>query len=223
MSSKCIKLLKQGSDSGAKPVFILPVVSGTTGCFDNLIGSCDKFKRTVYGLTDPYLTGEQASMNLPTREMVSKYYVEAIMSKQSKGPYTLMGYSQGGQWTWAVADVLINDKKQVVEQMVLLDPVYPTWDHGERCYNWMPVRLLASRRTPQRSHPPPGGASLRIPARRGRSESIRQRAPAAGCRRAAAGCRGKAKRAPTRATVRTARRNSFPSWCLPPSSSPSSS
>ena len=98
MSSKCIKLLKQGSDSGAKPVFILPVVSGTTGCFDNLIGSCDKFKRTVYGLTDPYLTGEQASMNLPTREMVSKYYVEAIQKAHCNSKWALQGSNKSLIW-----------------------------------------------------------------------------------------------------------------------------
>ena len=38
-ASKCIKLLKQGSDVKAPYVFILPVVSGTTGCWDEMLNS----------------------------------------------------------------------------------------------------------------------------------------------------------------------------------------
>ena len=141
-ASKCIKLLKQGSDVKAPPVFILPVVSGTTGCWDEMLNSFTGYKRSVYGLIDPYLTGDSASLHLNTRDMMA-IYVEAIMLKQPKGPYTLMGYSQGGQWTWSVADILINDKKEVVEQMVLLDPVYPTWDGGKLTYTFMPVLFPA--------------------------------------------------------------------------------
>jgi len=141
-ASKCIKLLKQGSDAKAPNVFILPVVSGTTGCWDEMLNSFTGYKRTVYGLIDPYLAGDSASLHLNTRDMMA-IYVEAIMSKQPKGPYTLMGYSQGGQWAWSVADVLINDKKEVVEQMVLLDPVYPTWDGGKLTYTFMPLLFPA--------------------------------------------------------------------------------
>lgn len=114
------------------------MVSGTTACWDELLNSFPTYKRTVYGLIDPYLTGDNESMHMQTREMISTYYVAAIQSKQPKGPYTLMGYSQGGQWTWSTADVLINDKKETVEQLVLLDPVYPTWDHGRLTKDFFP-------------------------------------------------------------------------------------
>jgi len=102
---KMVKVLKQGSGADERPVWMMPLMAGTTACYDNMLNSYDGYKRTVIGLTDPYLVGNDAAMTAPFDEWIG-FYVAAIKTKQATGPYTFVGYSQGMHWAFAVAEAL---------------------------------------------------------------------------------------------------------------------
>ena len=93
--SSMVKVMKEGSDSSAPPVWVMPVFSGVTACFDSMLNSYDApYRRTVYGLTDPYITGNEEALTASFDDWIG-LYVAAIKTKQEQGPYTFMGYSQG--------------------------------------------------------------------------------------------------------------------------------
>ena len=91
--ASCVKLMKRGSSSD-RPVWVMPVFSGVTACFDSLLNSFTGYKRTLYGLNDPYLTGNDEALTLPFEEWIG-LYIAAMKTKQPSGPYTILAYSQG--------------------------------------------------------------------------------------------------------------------------------
>ena len=67
-----------------------PVFSGVTACFDSMLNSYDApYRRTVYGLTDPYITGNEEALTASFDDWIG-LYVAAIKTKQEQGPYTFM-------------------------------------------------------------------------------------------------------------------------------------
>ena len=89
--SSCVRVLKSGSDATLPPVWVFPVFSGTTSCFDKLLAAFDgQYKRTIYGVNDPYISGNDESLFASFDEWIS-LYVAAIKTKQANGPYSLMG------------------------------------------------------------------------------------------------------------------------------------
>ena len=58
--------------------------------------------------------------------------VDAIMSKQPKGPYTLVGYSQGVTWIWGACEVLIKQRGEAVDEILGLDPNFPNWNNFDK-------------------------------------------------------------------------------------------
>ena len=133
-SSAMVKLLKQGADASAPPVWVMPVFGGTTACFDRMLNSYSGYKRTVYGITDGYIVGNDEALTLSFEEWVATY-VSAIKTKQEHGPYTLVGYSQGMHWCYAVAEAL-RSKGEAIDAMVVLDPNFPAWNQMDRVLDW---------------------------------------------------------------------------------------
>ena len=135
--SQSARLLKQGSDSSLSPVFIVPVFSGLTACFDSLLKSLDKYgyRKTVYGLMDPYLTGNDEALTAALEDWIG-FYIAAMKTKQPSGPYTLVGYSQGMHWCWAIAEGL-KKMGDDTEAIVVLDPNFPAWNGCDRCVKWL--------------------------------------------------------------------------------------
>ena len=80
--SAMVKLLKQGSDSSKPPVWVMPLFGGTTACFDRMFNSYSGYKRTVYGLTDGYITGNAEALTMGNEEWYGTY-VAAIQTKQA--------------------------------------------------------------------------------------------------------------------------------------------
>ena len=126
-----VQLLKQGTDASARPVWIMPVMSGTAACFDPLLKTLPSTSRTMYGVLDPYLSGNDAALRLPYFENI-KLMVDAMMTKQPTGPFTLVGYSQGVTWIWAVCEVLIKECGQEVDEILGLDPNFPNWNNFDK-------------------------------------------------------------------------------------------
>ena len=144
--SSCVKLIKQGSDSAAKPVWVMPVMGGTTACFDELFNSFDGYKRTLYGLTDPFLVGNDEALTASFGDWIDMY-VSAMLSKQSSGPFTLIGYSQGMNWVWAVSEALAS-KGHKTEAVVILDPNFPSWNGLDRAAAWNGPQLAKAEGAP---------------------------------------------------------------------------
>ena len=133
--SSSVRLLKQGSDPEASPIWIFPVFSGTTACFDSMLNSLEGYRRTVYGVMDPYLTGNNESLTSGFDEWIG-LYVAAMKTKQASGPYTLMGYSQGIHWCFAVSEHL-RKLGDATDAIVSLDPNFPAWCNADRCVAWL--------------------------------------------------------------------------------------
>lgn len=75
-------------------------------------------------------------------------YVDAIKTKQKDGPYTLVGYSQGMHWCYAVGEALRKKGDQVAE-MIILDPNFPAWNFADRVANWDGPQVAAAMGAPQ--------------------------------------------------------------------------
>ena len=135
-SRKMVKLLKSGSSSSSSlpPIWVMPVFGGTTACFDRMLNSYSNYKRTLYGLTDAYITGDDDALTLSLEEWVNTY-VSAIKSKQEHGPYTLVGYSQGMNWCYAVAEAL-RKQGETTDAMICLDPCFPNWNNMDKILDW---------------------------------------------------------------------------------------
>ncbi len=129
-----VRLLKTGSDGSAKPVWVCPVFSGVTACFDSMLASYSGYKRTVYGLQDPYLTGNDDALTASFDEWIAMY-IAAIKTKQADGPYTFMGYSQGMHWCWAIAEHL-RKRGDKTDDIIMLDPNFPSWNKADRVLVW---------------------------------------------------------------------------------------
>jgi len=63
-------------------------------------------------------------------------YVAAMKTKQASGPYTLMGYSQGIHWCFAVSEHL-RKLGDATDAIVSLDPNFPAWCNADRCVAWL--------------------------------------------------------------------------------------
>ncbi|GHP08620.1 hypothetical protein PPROV_000735700 [Pycnococcus provasolii] len=75
-------------------------------------------------------------------------YVDAIKTKQKGGPYTLVGYSQGMHWCYAVGEALRKKGDQVAE-MIILDPNFPAWNFADRVAKWDGPQVAAAMGAPQ--------------------------------------------------------------------------
>ena len=145
-ASACVKVIKNGSDSSAKPVWVMPLFGGTTSCFDELFNSFDGYKRSVYGITDPYLAGNDAALTMAFDEWIA-IYIDAILANQASGPFTLIGYSQGMNWCWAIAEALAK-KGHATDSIVVLDPNFPSWNHLDKVAIWNGRQFAASEGAP---------------------------------------------------------------------------
>ena len=126
--------MKKGSDASARPVWIMPVLSGTPACFGPLLDSIPSTKRTIYGLLDPYLAGHDEALAMAYMDNIA-LEVDAIQSTQPTGPYTLAGYSQGVTWMWAAAEILIK-RGQQVDEILCLDPNFPNWSNLDKVLDY---------------------------------------------------------------------------------------
>lgn len=129
-----VKVMREGSDVDARPVFIVGAVGGTPSCWDEMLKGFEGIKRPIYGLVDPYLTGHDTALALEFTAW-SNLIADAVQSKQSKGPYTLMGYSMGHMFSWSVMDRLVERGEQV-DVLVGVDPNFPAWCRGDRLFYW---------------------------------------------------------------------------------------
>ncbi|TPX22279.1 Type I Iterative Polyketide synthase (PKS), partial [Coccidioides immitis] len=103
-----------------KTLFLLPDGSGSASSYVPI----PKLNRDVaiVGLNCPYVRDPE-NMNCTHTALLSSYYNE-IRRRQPKGPYHLGGWSAGGGFAFACAELLIRDGEEV-QSLIIIDSPLP--------------------------------------------------------------------------------------------------
>jgi thioesterase domain-containing protein/acyl carrier protein len=98
------------------PIYLIHPTSGNPWVFRALVGRAG-FARPVIGTRAPDLDWERDVMTL---EELALHYAGEIRSRQRHGPYSLAGYSFGGNLAFEIASRLARDGQEV-RHLVMLD------------------------------------------------------------------------------------------------------
>ncbi len=100
-----------GEEEKRPPVFLIHPIGGTLTCYQALVGELD-LDRPVYGIRAEGLEpGETCAKR--TIEDLAASYCEVIRNVQPHGPYTLCGWSFGGNVAWEMAMQLAGQGEEV--------------------------------------------------------------------------------------------------------------
>ncbi|KAJ8943746.1 hypothetical protein NQ318_011957 [Aromia moschata] len=117
-----IQMTSKHADNNRTPVFILHPIEGVVKALETLAQNIDA---PVYGL--------QCTANTPLTSIgdLAKFYITQIKSVQSKGPYTLIGYSFGASVAFEMGVWLEKNNEKV--KLLLLDgsPAYVATHTGK--------------------------------------------------------------------------------------------
>lgn len=109
-----------------RPVFAVPGADGNIITLQHLISSLG-VSQPFYGLETVGIVGEDATLD--SVEAIAKANIEAIREVQPKGPYRLLGFSNGGTIAYEMARMLL-EQKEKVETLILVDCMSPTLPDG---------------------------------------------------------------------------------------------
>jgi acyl-coenzyme A synthetase/AMP-(fatty) acid ligase/thioesterase domain-containing protein/acyl carrier protein len=138
-------VLAQGA--GLPPLFVTPVMGGHLSDYLMLVNNLDP-RQPVIGLHPKGLNGRETPD--ATVAEVAASCAEGLRSAKPEGPYRLMGFSFGAKVAFELAR-LLTAEGQVVEALVLLDPMGPRDTTGKLArYIWRGARdhhaaMLAKR------------------------------------------------------------------------------
>lgn len=110
-----------------RPIFVIPGANGTVHNMHQLITAMGN-KQPIYGIESAALSGDISL--LKSIEDIAKFNIEAIKTVQNKGPFKILGYSNGGIIAFAMAKALL-EKGEKVESLILLDTPSPEIPHAE--------------------------------------------------------------------------------------------
>ncbi|WP_420642897.1 condensation domain-containing protein [Candidatus Leptofilum sp.] len=126
----------QTGDPALTPLFLVPGAAGNTLAMQRLAQNLSP-QQPVYTFEMPSLDVD----NLPAANVpeLAQYYLQAIQSVQSEGPYHLAGYSAGGILAYEVAQQL-QQQGQAVDTLAIIDmpAPNPAW-----AYWWQLCHFLA--------------------------------------------------------------------------------
>jgi acyl-CoA synthetase (AMP-forming)/AMP-acid ligase II len=111
--------LKQGSDRDLPPLFLIASAGGTLGAYAKLVQAL-RTRREVVGIRDPFLWGGRDA-TLGFGAWVGAYR-DALLARQSAGPFHLVGYSSAGAFTFELARQL-RALGHEVQVLALIDPL----------------------------------------------------------------------------------------------------
>jgi len=115
---------------GTPPLFLIPGAAGNTLAMDRVARHMAAHQ-PIYTFETPLLDID----NLPPAEVetLATYYLEAVQTVQTHGPYHLGGYSAGGALAYEVAQQLRRQGEAVsflaVIDMPAPSPAYRLWQH----------------------------------------------------------------------------------------------
>ena len=114
----CLMPLNRGGEG--RPVFLVHGTSANPWVFRPLVNHA-RLKRPVFGMRAPDLDWDRDVLSIP--EMASLYAAE-IRLVQRRGPYSIAGYSFGGNLAFEIANRLVRDGQEV-RDLVLFDAPGP--------------------------------------------------------------------------------------------------
>lgn len=134
-STPLLVTLKQGSDPGREPLFLIASAGGTLGAYEKLARALTT-PREIIGVRDPFLWGERDPSESFDR-WVGRY-LSAIRERQPHGPYYIGAYSSAGAFGYEIAR-LLREAGEEVALLVLIDPL--ALDRGSKWrYGWWALR-----------------------------------------------------------------------------------
>ncbi|WP_459212984.1 beta-ketoacyl synthase N-terminal-like domain-containing protein [Aquimarina rhabdastrellae] len=109
-----------------RPIFAVPGADGNVITLQHLISALGE-TQPFYGLESVGIVGENPIFD--SVEAIAKANIEAIQEIQPKGPYRLLGFSNGGTIVYEMARILLN-KKETLETLIFVDCMAPTVENG---------------------------------------------------------------------------------------------
>ncbi|MBL6449571.1 hypothetical protein JMN32_24880 [Fulvivirga sp. 29W222] len=109
-----------------RAVFAVPGADGNVITLQHLISALGT-SQPFYGLETVGIIGKVASLD--SVEAIAKANIEAIKEVQPKGPYRLLGFSNGGTIAYEMARILL-EQKEKVESLILVDCMSPLLPSG---------------------------------------------------------------------------------------------
>lgn len=103
------------------PIFILPGLGGHSLAFSHLAEALD-LDRPIYGLELQGLDGQEQPHH--QIEDMARYFLGLVQSVSKTGPYTLIGYSLGGQIAFEMACQLV-EKARSLDALIILSATAP--------------------------------------------------------------------------------------------------
>ncbi|HSR69859.1 MAG TPA: thioesterase domain-containing protein [Acidobacteriota bacterium] len=128
---------------GERPIYWPHPTSGNPWAYRDLAEAA-RFKRPLYALRAPDLDWERDVLSM---EGMTEHYLTEIRRLQRRGPYSLAGFSFGGNLAFEIANRLVADGQQV-EHLVMIDTAGPEslWTRLTRPERLLtPVRRLLCR------------------------------------------------------------------------------
>jgi fatty acid synthase len=118
MPKECLVKLTSKAKSSERPIFMVHAIEGL---IDALLPLAAELDRPVYGLQCV------AEAPVSSMEELAAFYVKQIKTVQSKGPYTIIGYSFGATIAFEMVAQLEKEKQSC--NIVMLDgsPRYVSW------------------------------------------------------------------------------------------------
>ncbi len=104
-----------------KPIFFVPEIQGSATAYRNLVQRMET-RRPIYAFQAPGLDG--TTPPLESLDAMAEIYLENVLNAQPRGPYTLIGWSMGGNIALEMARSL-RKKRRKVARLVMIDTHAP--------------------------------------------------------------------------------------------------
>jgi thioesterase domain-containing protein len=104
-----------GDDAASDPVFLVHPAGGTTICYADLARQAGR-GRPLYGIGFP----TEAATEFSSIRDLARLYAELVRDARPSGPYTIGGYSFGGNVAFEMA-LLLEAAGESVEQVIMFD------------------------------------------------------------------------------------------------------
>jgi amino acid adenylation domain-containing protein len=140
--TRILVTLRKGTEKTQPPLFMVAAAGGTLGAYSKLVETLAT-TREIVGVRDPFVSGERD----PTEgfQVWVDLYMEAIVRRQSAGPYYICAYSSAGVFGYEIARRL-RQNGQKVALLTLIEPVgidsSTLWKFGRWIILAMPQRRL---------------------------------------------------------------------------------
>lgn len=123
--------LRRAAESAKPPLFCIASAGGTLGAYHKVAAAL-RYEGEIVGVRDPYVTGDRDPTESFDRWVA--HYLDAIRSRQARGPYCIAAYSSAGAFGIELAQRLRRSGADVLV-LALIDPLGIEGESWHR-YGW---------------------------------------------------------------------------------------